>query len=124
MITHPLKAGGVILVLAGSIAAAIPGVAADPTRDSSTSRPSTPQTVKGNVLNIEGEFYVVQDPTGHEVRLHVTKDTKADGLVKVGSKIEATMTPEGDVTSITLQIPPNGTAPVLPNRPDRAPSVP
>lgn len=76
------------------------------------------QVVKGDVLMTEGEFYTVKDITGHEVRLHVNKDTKLDGKVKVGDKIEARITPEGHATSITLQIPQSGTVPIVPSRPD------
>jgi hypothetical protein len=124
MISNSRKVGGAILVLAGSIAAGIPTVAAEPTKDSSTSAPAISQTVKGDVLNIEGEFYFVKDLTGHELRLHVNKETKTDGKVKVGDKIEARVTPEGQVTSLTLQIPPSGTVPLVPSRPGTAPTVP
>lgn len=70
--------------------------------------------VRGDVLMTEGEFYIVKDVTGHEVRLHVNKDTKADVKVKVGDKIEARVTPEGHATSLTLHIPQNGSAPAIP----------
>lgn len=62
----------------------------------------------------EGEFYIVKDITGHEVRLHVNKETKLDGTVKVGDKIEARVTSEGHATSLMSQVPQNGTAPVMP----------
>ena len=71
--------------------------------------------IKGDVLVIEGEFYTVRDTTGHQVRLHVNNDTKLDGRFKVGDKIEARVTSEGHAMSITLQIPQNGAAPLLPN---------
>jgi len=31
------------------------------------------------MLKIDGEFYVVHDMTGKEIRLHVDKDTKLNG---------------------------------------------
>jgi len=71
-------------------------------------------TVRGDVLMTEGEFYIVKDVTGHEVRLHVNKDTKADVKVKVGDKIEARVTPEGHAISLTVQIPQNGSVPAIP----------
>lgn len=83
--------------------------------DSSKTMAMPEQVVKGDVLMTEGEFYIVKDITGHEVRLHVNKETKLDGKVKVGDKIEAMVTPEGHATSITLQIPQSGTAPVVPS---------
>ncbi|HKW86629.1 MAG TPA: hypothetical protein VJM82_06145 [Nitrospiraceae bacterium] len=86
--------------------------------DSSKTMAMPEQIVKGDVLMTEGEFYIVKDITGHEVRLHVNKDTKMDGKVKVGDKIEARVTPEGHASSITLQILQNGAAPVVPSRPD------
>ena len=38
-----------------------------------------PQTVNGDLLKIDGEFYVLHDMTGKEIRLHVDQDTKTDG---------------------------------------------
>jgi hypothetical protein len=37
------------------------------------------QTVKGELLKIEGEFYVVKDTADKEVRLHVDKTSKLEG---------------------------------------------
>ncbi len=56
--------------------------------------------VQGEVLRIEGEFYVVKDAEGKEVRLHVNKDTRLDGTPKAGDKIEAQATADGHATSI------------------------
>ena len=91
--------------------------AADPIpTDSSKSKLVSEQIVKGDVLMREGEFYIVKDTSGHEVRVHVNKETKVDGTVKVGDKIEARVTSEGHATSLTVQIPQNGTTPVVPGR--------
>ena len=49
--------------------------------------PST-QTVKGDLLKIDGEFYVVKDMAGKEIRLHVDKTSKLEGAFKAGDKIE------------------------------------
>jgi len=94
--------------------------------DSSQTMAMPEQIVKGDVLMTEGEFYIVKDITGHEVRLHVDKETKLDGTVKVkvGDKIEARVTPEGHAMSITLQFPQNGTTPVVPSRPNIPSTVP
>jgi hypothetical protein len=85
---------------------------ADDTRPSSPPMPfsQTSQVVKGDVLMIEGDFYVVKDITGRETRLHVSADTKMDAKVKVGDKIEAHVTPDGHAKSITLQIQQEGAA--------------
>ena len=53
----------------------------------------------------------MKDVTGHEVRVRVNKETKLDGMVKVGDKIEARVTTEGQATSLTQQIPQHGTTP-------------
>jgi ribosomal protein S1 len=59
-----------------------------------------PQTVTGDVLKIEGEFYTVHDAAGHEVRLHVDKTTKMDGAFKTGDKVKVEVTDKGHATSI------------------------
>jgi hypothetical protein len=61
--------------------------------------PST-QTVKGDLLKIDGEFYVVKDMAGKEIRLHVDKTTTVDGAVKVGDKVEAQATEKNHAASI------------------------
>ena len=58
------------------------------------------QTVTGDVLKIEGEFYVVKDMTGKEVRLHVDKTSKLEGSFKAGDRIEAQVTEKGHALSI------------------------
>jgi exosome complex RNA-binding protein Csl4 len=59
-----------------------------------------PRTVNGDMLKIDGEFYVVHDMTGKEIRLHVDKDTKLDGDFKTGDKIEAQVTAKGHAVSM------------------------
>ena len=66
--------------------------------------PST-QTVKGDLLKIDGEFYVVKDTAGKEVRLHVDKTTQLDGTFKAGDKIEAQATDKGHASSIKQATP-------------------
>ena len=58
------------------------------------------QTVKGDLLKIDGEFYVVEDMAGKEVRLHVDKTSQLDGTFKAGDKIEAQHTEKDHVVSI------------------------
>jgi hypothetical protein len=86
-----------IFVLAMLVALGIISVsyAADPMGKSSAA-----QTVKGEILKVEGENYTVKDASGKEVRLHVDKTTKTSGPLKVGDKIEAEATPEGHANSI------------------------
>ncbi len=58
------------------------------------------QTVKGDLLKIDGEFYVVKDSAGKEIRLHVDKTSQLDGTFKAGDKIEAQATDKGHASSI------------------------
>jgi ribosomal protein S1 len=69
-----------------------------------------PKVVHGSVLTIEGEFYIVRDMTGHDVRVHVSKDTKMEDhlKVKVGDRVEVHVGADGHAQSITLQIPQTG----------------
>jgi uncharacterized protein YdeI (BOF family) len=60
------------------------------------------QTVKGDLLKIDGEFYVVKDTAGKEIRLHVDKTSQLEGTFKAGDKIEAQATDKGHASSIKL----------------------
>lgn len=45
--------------------------------------------IEGNVLKIEGEFYIMHDTAGHEVRLHVDTTTHLEGgAFRVGDKLD------------------------------------
>ena len=57
--------------------------------------PPGSQTIEGDVLKMEGEFYTVHDTAGHEVRVHVDKTTKLDGAFKTGEKVEVQVTDKG-----------------------------
>ena len=65
--------------------------------------PSTiaPQRVAGKLLKIDGEFYVVEDMTGKQVRLHVNDETQQMGSPKKpGDTILAEVTKSGHAVSI------------------------
>lgn len=68
--------------------------------------------VNGDVLYWEGEEVVVKEISGREVRLHVTAETKIEGVaagrLKTGDKIAAQVNSDGHALSITLQIPDSG----------------
>lgn len=77
---------------------------------------SAGQTVKGDILYIEGEYLVVKEVSGRESRVHVNGETKLVGVagkLKAGDKIEATLTPEGHATTVALQGLDQGTPPPL-----------
>ena len=61
--------------------------------------PST-QTVNGDLLKIDGEFYVVKEMSGKEIRLHVDKTTTLDSSINVGEKVEAHATGTNHAVSI------------------------
>lgn len=65
-----------------------------------------PQTVKGDVLKMDGEFYVVKDMAGKEIRLHVDKTTELEGTFKAGDEIEAQATEKNHALSIKHAQPP------------------
>ena len=64
--------------------------------------------VLGEVLRIEGEFYVVRDPAGQEVSLQVDNDTKMDIIPKLGDRIEAEVTLQEHAIHITAPKDTNG----------------
>jgi len=57
------------------------------------------QAIKGDLLKIDGEFYVVKKASGKEVRLHVDKTSKVEGELKPGDKIEAQASEKGHALS-------------------------
>jgi hypothetical protein len=56
--------------------------------------------VKGDLKAIDGEYYVVRESSGAEMRLHTDKTSKVEGSPKVGDKVEAQMNPDGHATHI------------------------
>jgi hypothetical protein len=62
--------------------------------------PGSQTVVKGDLLKIDGEFYVVKDMAGKEIRLHVDKTSKLDGAFKAGDKVEAQATEKDHAVSI------------------------
>lgn len=59
-----------------------------------------PQTIKGDVLKIQGDTYTVHDTAGHEIPVHVDKRTQLDGAFKTGDKVEVVVTDKGHALSI------------------------
>ena len=47
------------------------------------------QTIKGDLLSIKGDVYVIKDISGRLVYLHVDKNTKRERVVVPGERIEA-----------------------------------
>lgn len=51
------------------------------------------QTIKGDLLTIKGDIYVVKDIFGRLVFLRIDKNTKRERLLVPGEKIEAEVIP-------------------------------
>ena len=52
-------------------------------------------------MKIDGEVYTVKDTSGHDVQLHVTKQTLLEGSPFVaGDKVEAHVTQKGEARSL------------------------
>ena len=56
--------------------------------------------VKGELVQIEGEFYTLRDAEGKEVRVHVDKGTKREGSFRIGDIVEVQRTLPGHAISI------------------------
>ena len=54
----------------------------------------------GDILKVEGNFFVVRSSAGKEVRLQLGKDTKHEGPLKVGDRIKTEYAPNGAALSI------------------------
>ena len=86
----------VALIAFASFLGVIPlSQAADPDAASPNLRPQSveglprPQTLEGEVLRFEGNYYVVKDMTGKQVRLYTDTTTKIDGNLSPGDRIVA-----------------------------------
>lgn len=44
--------------------------------------------ISGDLVKIDGSFYVVQDKDGKEHRVHFNDTTKKEGDIKAGAKVE------------------------------------
>ena len=82
------------------------------------SQPTASSMVNGDVLYWDGEEVVMKEVSGREVRLHVTAETKIEGVaggrLKTGDKITAQVNSDGHALSITLQIPDSEASVTLP----------
>jgi len=67
--------------------------------DPSDRRPIT-ESIKGEVLRIEGTNYVVKREDGKEVSVHADSPTQKIGDISEGYKIEAEVNPQNNAVSI------------------------
>ncbi|UVT17437.1 MAG: hypothetical protein H8K04_07830 [Nitrospira sp.] len=59
----------------------------------------TKDTIKGTLLNMEGEYYSIKDEDGKSYKIHVDKSTKLDKVV-VGDLVKAYVTDQGHTTTL------------------------
>jgi ribosomal protein S1 len=64
-------------------------------------------TVKGEVLRIDGAYYVVREENGKEVRMHVdsTTEKRSTGLIKPGDHVIAKVNAQGHASSFLTDQP-------------------
>ena len=59
----------------------------------------TKDTIKGTLMNIEGEYYSIKDSDGKEHKVHVDKSTKLDKVMP-GDMVKAYVTDQGHTTTL------------------------
>ncbi len=59
----------------------------------------TKDSIKGKLLRIKGEYFIIKDDDGKEHEIHVDKSTKRD-LVKPGDMVKAYVTDQGHTTTL------------------------
>lgn len=86
---------GCLIVLWGSLVIVMPDAFAQPEM--------TPQvTIRGDLLSIKGDEYLIKDMFGRLVYLRVDKHTKREHMLVPGEKIEADVTPGQKVLALRL----------------------
>ena len=61
---------------------------------------TSPQTIKGDLLSIKGDVYVIKDISGRLMYLHVDKNTKRERMLVTGERIEADVIIGGRVVAL------------------------
>jgi hypothetical protein len=72
---------GCMIVLLCSLSFVVPGAMADVV--------TAPLTIKGDLLSVKGDVWVIKDIFGRLVYLYVDKNTKRERLLVPGERIEA-----------------------------------
>jgi hypothetical protein len=58
--------------------------------------------LKGEVLIVTDDFYLIKERGGKGVQVHLDKSTKRNGTIKVGDNVEAQVSTDGRAVSIKL----------------------
>lgn len=89
--------GRIVLPFLLGFGAFAPAYAADP--KPAPTKPAlstaTAQPLKGQLIKIEGDVYVVKNAAGKEVRLQVNQETILQADLHVGDTIDAEVLPDG-----------------------------
>lgn len=99
-----MKTGMMLMLMVGMLGSGI-GVtyAANPTAEKEATptikERLTKDTIKGTLMNIEGEYYVIKDNDGVQHKIHVDKSTKLD-KVMTGDMVKAYVTDQGHTTTL------------------------
>ena len=56
--------------------------------------------VRGELLKIDGDLYVVKEANGKEVKVQVDKETRIEPSLKPGDRVEVKVMPQGNIWSI------------------------
>ncbi|MEO8338138.1 MAG: hypothetical protein ABI604_00295 [Nitrospirota bacterium] len=92
----------ILTVVALGFGAGIVG-AADPMSDKEATptlgERLTKDTIKGTLMQMDGEYYSIKDTDGKESKIHIDKSTKLDKVV-VGDKVKAYITDRGHATTL------------------------
>jgi hypothetical protein len=62
---------------------------------------SGPQTIKGQLVMLAGEVAIVRDSNGKTTHVPTSKATKVEKGIKDGDMVEASISADGQATSIT-----------------------
>ncbi len=99
-----MKTGMIFILMVGLLGTGM-GVtyAADPMAEKEASptikERLTKDTIKGTLMKIEGEYYVIKDTDGVQHKIHVDKSTKLDKVV-AGDMVKAYVTDKGHTTTL------------------------
>ncbi|UVT16419.1 MAG: hypothetical protein H8K04_02320 [Nitrospira sp.] len=100
-----MKTNKILLMLAVGLLGSGMGVtyAADPMAEREASptlkERLTKDTIKGTLMNIDGEYYSIKEDDGKSYRIHVDKSTKLD-TVRPGDMVKAYVTDQGHTTTL------------------------
>ena len=99
-----MKTGMIFMLMLGLLGTGMGGTyAADPMAEKEASptikERLTKDTIKGTLMSIQGEYYVIKDNDGVQHKIHVDKSTKLDKVV-AGDMVKAYVTDKGHTTTL------------------------